>query len=360
MIPAALFALPFVFALAILYGATSTGEIFVSEDGGSRWTVRSASPLSDVAAIAPRPTGTITLVSAAGVVFGSDSAGAHWTAHGDLGFSQVADIAIERQGALVVVTQGGVCLRSYDDGLSWYVVGVAGVADAVSLTPLVDDRLLILTRTGLVLESANGGASWTAAAALSVPHARVVRALGENVFVITDEGDVYRSLDGRQPFHAVGAISQIGIVGAALTNAGMAVITQEGHLAVSEVGTTWTWRGSLSQVWVTAFASDVTIGTSVPSGDLTTVLRLGPPIPNPARGRGSVTFSVTSPREATVWLELYDLRGRRLATRTPSVLQAESVQDLLWQLPGVATGTYFARLRDSHGNHASVPLALIE
>ena len=82
------------------------------------------------------------------------------------------------------------------------------------------------------------------------------------------------------------------------------------------------------------------------AGDLPTRLELGPAVPNPARG--AVAFTLALPRETSVRLTVYDVRGREVETLLRGRMEP-GVHHLRWSgdEPGTrlpAAGVYFAAL----------------
>jgi hypothetical protein len=72
------------------------------------------------------------------------------------------------------------------------------------------------------------------------------------------------------------------------------------------------------------------------------VPHLLPLAPSPARG--AVTLAYVLPYDATVALEVYDVRGRLVATPEAGI-RAAGVRSATWDAAGAPAGVYFARLR---------------
>jgi hypothetical protein len=80
--------------------------------------------------------------------------------------------------------------------------------------------------------------------------------------------------------------------------------------------------------------------------------RLEVPRPNPLRPGAGATVAFTLPTRASVALELFDLQGRRVATRDAGDAPAGS-SSVRWALPLIPAGHYQLRLRaDGNGKAA--------
>jgi hypothetical protein len=84
-------------------------------------------------------------------------------------------------------------------------------------------------------------------------------------------------------------------------------------------------------------------------------LRLLPVAPNPMRGEAALGYVL--PREATVALEVYDVRGRRVAAPA-SGMQAAGVHVARWDAANAPAGVYFVRLR-AGGEHRTQRVMVI-
>ncbi len=73
-----------------------------------------------------------------------------------------------------------------------------------------------------------------------------------------------------------------------------------------------------------------------------TSFALRAPVPNPVRERASIRFDL--PHPVDVSLEIFDVRGRRVADLLEG-LQAAGRRSLVWSTRGRAAGVYFVRLR---------------
>jgi len=106
----------------------------------------------------------------------------------------------------------------------------------------------------------------------------------------------------------------------------------------------------LSQLKGATFVRDVAYGTILnddgsvgvgPDGSIA-VLALRPPVPNPVRESAAIEFDL--PRRGAVSLEVFDVRGRRVADLVEGV-QPAGRRSLTWRTNGRSAGVYFVRLR---------------
>ncbi len=299
---------------ANLFGLVTTGELYRSTDGGTTWSALATLPVRDAVALAARfSSSELFLASRTGGVHRSLDGGANWAAAGALAASDVEDLAIRPDGTLLALTASGSVHASSDQGATFAPLGALAVSNAVSLavtTPAV--ALYALTRTGEVYASADGGATWAARGAIAVSDARRMRAVLGTLFVITDAGDVYSSGDAGANWSAIGTLSQVGTRGLVRNAGALAAATKEGHVATSATGASWTWRGSIDQLELTALASDEPATTAVEdvAGG---AAALAPPYPNLSSGEGA--FAIRLDRDGGDARAVRPSRAPRRAAR---------------------------------------------
>ncbi len=109
------------------------------------------------------------------------------------------------------------------------------------------------------------------------------------------------------------------------------------------------FRIQLSHLVGAAFIRDVAYGTILNDDglvgvgeDAITALTLHAPVPNPARQSAEIGFDL--PRPCVVSLEVFDVRGRRVADLMEGV-QSPGRRSSRWSLRGRPAGMYFVRLR---------------
>ena len=107
------------------------------------------------------------------------------------------------------------------------------------------------------------------------------------------------------------------------------------------------YKGRLFKALRYAVGPQSTSGVEEPS--TAARIQLLPPTPNPSSGPAA--FSFTLPAEGTATLELFDVTGRLVASRSSGVLPAGS-HELKWDGGTVSSGLYFVRLSTDRGASA--------
>ena len=344
-------------AATTIYGLVDTGEVFASSDGGVTWDVLSTLPVPDaVGLIAGENQSDLTLLTTRCTVYRSTDAGVTWNAIGTVSASEAVDLVVQPSGSLVVLTATGSVLRSTDDGAGWQAIATLPASEFVSLAALQDGSLYALTRTGQVVSSDDGGVSWISATGITVSNAVDIRGRLINgseqaeLYVLTATGDVFNSSDLGSSWNAVSTLSQTGMCGLTLTYDGLAAATQEGEVAVSADGVNWTWVGTMNQVWVRALCSDYTVLSATPLTFEPTRVSLGTPWPNPGDGATTTFFPVILNARAEIQLQLFDLRGRKVAERPRESFGSPGEYNLPWQPGDLPSGVYFVRLTTLSGS----------
>ena len=327
---------------ATLFGLIDTGELYSSDDNGVTWNPLSTLPVRDATALAARLSSSdLFLASRSGSIYRSMDGGVNWAAVGVIPASDLEDLAIRPDGTILVLTAAGSLYSSADLGASFTALAALTGSNFVSLTfttPAV--KYYALNRTGEVYESLDNGSSWTAKGAMAVSNAQRIRALRSSLHVLTETGDIFKSTDAAASWTAIGTLSQVGMRGLVRNSTGLAAASKEGHVATSADGASWTWRGSMNQLTLTALASNEPATTDVVAGATADIL-LGSPYPNPTSGAASLALRLE--RKADVRLALYDLAGRLMA-RDNSRRYGPGSHLVTWD-PGVRkTGLYFLRI----------------
>jgi len=332
-----------------LFGLVDTGELFVSADQGTSWTVRATLPVRDAVALAAGATASeLYMASRSGSVYRSTDAGTSWTAVGAVAASDVVDLAIRPDLSLFLLTAGGAVYGSTDQGASFTALAALAAPNHVSLGPTSQYRLYALTRSGEVSESVDAGINWVAKGAISVSDAVRLRAIGSTLYVMSGTGDVYRSADAAVSWTAVGTLSQVGMTALAGDLATLIVSTGAGEVATSADGASWTWKGAINQLTVTALGTDLPATTGVDLTPGSSGLELAPPWPNPLTSDEAVTLAFRLPHDDTVGATLYDLAGRKIVERAAEPFSAGR-STVRWRLPSVRGGLYFLVLSTGSG-----------
>jgi hypothetical protein len=302
----------------------------------------------DAVALAGGPDAAVlTLVTGSGSVHASDDGGLAWTPVGTVTAHDVVDAVLLPDAELVLLTRSGSVLSSTNGGATFVPVGVIAASNFVSLARH-SSSLVALTRTGEVVRSTNGGGDWIGTGSFPVSDAVAVRGLGNVLVAMTGTGDVYRSPDEGQSWTAVGTLSQVGMTALVIDGGDLVAVSREGHTAASSDGTTWTWRGSIGQLHVTALGTDAPAtgveALPLPGGPFA----LSAPWPNPSRG-GESAFRFRVDRPSTLTFELFDVSGRRVARRPPESLVSAGEYTIRWNPGRLPSGIYALRVADDAG-----------
>jgi hypothetical protein len=335
---------------ATLFGVVNAGEVFASTDEGQTWAVRSTLTAGDAVGLAAGQTASrLFLATRSGMVFRSTDAGSSWIAVGAVPAADVTALAFRGDGAILLLAETGTVYVSTDQGVSWIALAALPGSNFASLARGAANRLYALTRTGEVDRSTDGGGSWTAVGTLTVSDAVAIRSFGSALHVLTSTGDDWKSTDAGVSWTAVGTLSQVHTV--ALADAGtlLAAATAEGFVATSPDGVTWTWRGTTNQVWMTALGVDTPQGVGIAEEAPSARLAIGAPWPNPWLGNGAAVFPFTLAGADAVALDLFDGAGRLAARRAPEPFAGPGEHTIRWDLGGLDSGVYFARLRTGSG-----------
>jgi hypothetical protein len=225
------------------------------------------------------------------------------------------------------------------------VLGGLTATDCVSLATQ-GGEVHALTRTGLVFESLDGGATWAAKGSITTSDAVEIVRAGNALHVVTGAGDSWLSTDAGASWLAVGTISQVGASGLVRDGSMLAAVTREGLVARSPDGSAWTWVGTVNQVNVVGLATDAPVVSVPDAGPRASRLSLGAVWPNPVRGfRSAWTFPVTLTARASVQVSLYDVSGRRVATRPVELLEGPGSFRITWAPGDLPGGVYGAEVR---------------
>jgi photosystem II stability/assembly factor-like uncharacterized protein len=337
-------------AAGMLYGLVSTGELYASANGGLTWSVRATLPISDGVALAM---GTTTLhlylARASGAIYRSTDAGLSWTAAGAVPASDLVDFGLRSNGTMFALTATGAVLRSTDDGQTFAAVGTLTGSDFISLAVTPTGALYALSRTGRVAQSGNGGASWTTKVALSVSDAVRIRRGSTNsiLFVLTETGAVSRSTDAGTTWVTVGTLSHSYMRGLVWDATQLVAASREGDVARSLDGASWSWQGSINQLFLTALETDALAaeagGKVLSQASAEIAAR-----PNPLFADDTPEFRLEVQRAAAATVEIYDLQGRKVAAREPEHFSPGS-HLIKWSPNLGSPGVYLVRLRTPSG-----------
>jgi photosystem II stability/assembly factor-like uncharacterized protein len=321
-----------------LFGLADTGELFVSEDAGGSWAVRSVLPVRDAAALIAGATASdLYLVSRSGSFFASADAGLSWSATGAVPAPDIAAL-VPCPGRLLLLTSRGAVFASLDAGVSFTAVATIAVPDLVAGTRL-GGSVFAAAASGAIYRSDDDGVGWTAVGRLPVTDVVAMATLEGGLHVLTATGDLARSDDLGVHWSFVSTLSQSGLT-SLLAGAGeLLACTAAGEVAASADGTSWLWRGSMGQLTIRALASDLPFPASVGPGR-----RARPEFtarPNPAPGAATLAFDLAEATDVTV--RVFDLAGREVARPITGERIPAGVTTRVWRPDALAAGLYFIR-----------------
>ena len=87
-------------------------------------------------------------------------------------------------------------------------------------------------------------------------------------------------------------------------------------------------------------------------------LELHSPIPNPRRGRESVTLEFALPEACSVGFEVIDIAGRQIAARLATRFES-GLHRVAWPIDPLSPGIYFVRMRTTSGEMVNTKLAIL-
>ena len=186
---------------SVVWEGTYGGGLFVSRDGGGRWSRVATAGVGDVVNdLAAVPGGSLFAATNDGVLR-SDDGGTGWVlANAGLTDTTVYSVAVDPVGAVYVGTQTQGVFRSDDGGRSWTPAGTAASVLAIASDPSRPGRIWAGTAGSGVVRSDDGGRSWTespaAIADAFVFDVEVDPRDPSNLWAATFGGGVWKSIDG--------------------------------------------------------------------------------------------------------------------------------------------------------------------
>jgi photosystem II stability/assembly factor-like uncharacterized protein len=371
----------------------------MSTDGGETWEIPPTSPGFTIANDIVFRTDDFGLVGGSTIqqpsrVFRTTDGGANWTAHeltgGFVGTSY--SIAIPGDSTCYTVTHGGSTInhvfRSHDGGQTWddvtNEIPNSGRLWAVFFVD-VDTGLVAGGTTGgdaQLWKTINGGNSWTSVSTTGVENPiEDMHWMDSSTGIVVNRDGAYRTTDGGTLWTQVVADRIRGLDfrndlhGVAGDRGGECVwVTSDGGLTWEKVEYPWesTPNGVLSVAngfLVCGYGTTILSGRdSAPTG----VADDAPPgagssssllkvTPNPFNPTTNIRFAV--PEEGPVFLAIYDVRGRRVATLASRDYQAD-VFETTWDGKNnggqmVGSGVYFVRL-NGRGFSATEKIVLLK
>lgn len=206
-------ALPERVAVALVSGPRVGERTLITRDGsvwrstGDDWVAIGSLPASDVVDMTVASSGTLYVLTTTGVVFVSDD-GIAWVATSALPLSDAVSITVDPDGTLYVLAQRGTVYR--DGGAGFEAVASLPLSDAVSIRSR-RGAICVLSATGWVLAGENAGTTWESIATLSQVGCIALTPTASGWAAATRTGDVATSADARAWTWA-GTLSQTGVV----------------------------------------------------------------------------------------------------------------------------------------------------
>jgi len=349
-------------ASADLFAVVDRGIVFRSIDDGATWAARGDVPEPDIVSLTPAlSSGTLFLLGRAGDVWRSSDAGASWTATGNAGAADCEDIVVGRSGDPFVLTRTGDLIRSQDGGATWAPLSNGGASDFEALTvgppALGGDSLFAVTATGDVVTNAGALSSTIVGNTGYTPVLDLVWTSGV-LHAITEAGEILRSIDSGRTWSAIGTVSQVGMRGLAVIGSSLRAITKEGEVAQSADGVTWSWSGTVNQVFVVALspgAPEFLTGIGGPPAAIPGLAIRARP--NPFSGEVRLALEGISDG-APVEIAAFDAAGRRVG-RIHSGQLGSGARALSWTPERLAAGVYFVRLTSADGAGVSERITIL-
>jgi hypothetical protein len=113
-------------------------------------------------------------------------------------------------------------------------------------------------------------------------------------------------------------------------------------------------------VYVRALANNIPQASSVPEGrSRPAPLVLAPPSPNPLPAGSALSIRFRLSETGTVRLDLFDIRGRRVAGMEPVSLGDAGEHVFTWSPPVLPSGVYSLRVVDGRGTAAARQMVLL-
>jgi hypothetical protein len=223
------------------------------------------------------------------------------------------------------------------------------------------DNLYTLTQTGEIAKSMDGGSTWNVVGAITTPDAVDLQSLGQELYVLTATGVVHKSMDQGVTWVAVGSVSQVHMKGMTRDGQTWVTTTREGLVATSTDAASWNFVGSINQLNVISIGNDVPQATGIGPNRPPAFagLSMAPPWPNPLGALESVNIAFELPTAGVVSVQLFNPAGQLVARRPAQCFSVHGDHTVAWPLPTLASGVYFIRLVTSQDQRAYRKLTII-
>ncbi len=335
-----------------LFGLVDTGELYASTNNGVTWSVHATLSVDDAVGLAAAGSALdLFLATRSGSIYASSDGGLNWSAVGAVTASDVAGFTLGPFGDVLALTRSGTLYSSSDHGVTFTALAALTGSNWVSLARgRLVGRFFALTETGEVFASADFGATWTPRGVLTVSNAVSIRSRGDDLFILTATGEVAKSMDDGATWTTVGALTQSGMSALLdLGAAGLFAAAETGEVAMSSDGASWSWIGAVNQLHLMALGSDVPTVTGVETVAGASRFTARAPYPNPATSASGGVFSFSLGSPARVAIQIFDIRGRLVASRPPESFVGAGPHALRWAPAGLPSGAYMVRYVPSEG-----------
>ena len=345
----------------VLYALIDTGELYNSGDDGVTWTPRTTLPAPDAIGLAAGSnTSQLYLVTRSGSVYrGNLGARNPWTPVGAITASDVAGFTISALGSLVAITETGTVYSSSDQGATFTATASLAGSDWTCLTRGPLGRLYALTATGQVAQSSDHGVTWITVGAITTSNAVAIRRFQNDLYVLTRTGEIYRSINYGTTWTPVSALTSSSMGALVETPGALLAAAAEGEVASTANGSSWTWVGAINQLHVVALANDTPMITGVAEETGAPKFLVRAPYPNPCTSAAGARFTFSIPEVDRVWVSLYDVQGRKVASLAEGAYTGGELHSFRWASPDLSAGTYFVRFVSASGLEASVRWTLV-
>lgn len=337
-------------ASATLFGLVDTGELFVSVDQGSSWTIRTELPVRDAVAIeAGASSADLFLAVRSGALYRSSDAGLSWEVAGTISASNVVDLMIGSDLSVCLLTRSGEVYRSTDHGMEFTLAARLASSDCVSLARASSEQeLLLITRAGDVFASSTSGGDWIPRGTIHASNLVSFQSLDDAFYALAATGEIHRSADDGASWTEIGTLSQLGASSLSRDGSTLLASLTTGEVAGSPDGIAWSWRGSMQQLTVAALGVDTPATSSiVPPASAAATILLGSPQPNPARVDEGLTVRLRLPTAGEVDLRLHDVTGRVVSWKRERVEAGDSA--IRWSPRVPRSGLFLLRAQTSAG-----------
>lgn len=314
----------------------SAGQLWITGEGGvvrlvygNPYTIyldRSVSDSSQDFVAMTRNSGRLVALGNAGGCYRSDTGGLSWYAlptgtsaalHRGLGFVD---------GPAHAVGDGGTILEL--DNSVWSSLDTGITADLFG-SATVNGLITAVGAGGMILQGNVQGTAWTVRSTPTMATLRDIDVSGIVTLAVGDGGTILKSTDGGATWCALASGTTADLFACS-------VISNTEYLVAGAGGVLLRTTTGGGECTVAA------VGPEGPQGR-----SLSRPYPNPLHDRGQVRFQ--APRDGNYQLQIYDVRGRRVAEVFTGALAAGQERTVGLVVADLPAGVYYLRLVSGAG-----------